>query len=335
MSRLPDHFDLIIAISLPEREDRRAALRKNLSETGLCEANDIHWLTACRPDHAGGPPPGWTACKPAWGCLQSHLASLDLAMQRGAESVLILEDDAVFSRRAPQILSAFMQAVPRDWGQIYLGGNHALQPFATGHPFVWRAGGVSATHAYAVRGHTLPAVRARLADLTEYLTYKGWHCDSHLALSHARALWPAYAPTWWLAAQEDSVSDLNGKHWPRRWLHYSGWCMELPFILVEDAAALTAEEKAVLLFHDEPVPESIPGLLDWIHAAARRALTYGTLPAITGREAPALETLYRLWPAGIISHAGADLPALADYPFNGLFPHAMSAAAGGSVASRN
>jgi hypothetical protein len=335
MSRLADHFDLIIAISLPEREDRRAAARKNLTETGLAAEGDIHWLNACRPDHAGGPPRGWTACKPAWGCLQSHLAAFDLAMQRGVQSVLILEDDCWFSPRAPQMLRVFMGAVPRHWGQIYLGGNHALQPRPTGHPLVWQAGGVTTTHAYAVAGHSLSLVRERMADMADYLAYRGWHCDTHLALSHAQNRWPAYTPTWWMAAQEDSVSDLNGKHWPRRWLHNSAWCMELPFILVADPSALTAEEQAALLFHDEPVPQSLPALLHWMHKSACRSLVYGRLPALPGDKAPALNDLRRLWPAGIIRHPGADLATLADYPFNGLFPHAMCAALGAAPASRN
>lgn len=328
MTRLPDHFDLIVAISLPEREDRRRSLRQNLAATGLAGESDLHWLTACRADHAGGPPAGWTACPAAWGCLQSHLAALDLAMAREAKAVLILEDDAVFSPQAPQMLRALMEAVPRDWGQLYLGGHHALQPQPTEHPLVWQAGGVTATHAYAVAGPALAAVRERMADLTDYTTFSGWHCDSHLALSHARQLWPAYTPSWWLAAQEESVSDLNGRHWPRRWLHSSTWSMELPFILVEDPAALTESEKAALLFHDAAVPRHVPGLLDWMHTSARRALIYGTLPAITRAQAPPEETLARLWPAGILRHPGADLPALAGYPFNGLFCHPMSSIPG-------
>jgi hypothetical protein len=108
--------------------------------------------------------------------------------------------------------------------------------------------------------------------------------------------------------------------------------MELPFILVEEPASLTEPERGALLFHDAPVPRHVPGLLDWMHTGACRALIYGTLPAIPVNEAPPEETLRRLWPAGILRHPGADLPALADYPFNGLFPHPMTSVSGSSAA---
>lgn len=328
MSRLPDHFDLIVVISLPEREDRRQALRGNLAGTDLAQEHEILWFTACRSDHNGGPPAGWTAGPGAWGCLQSHLAVLDLAASRNCQSVLILEDDAVFSPRAPDMLKAFMAAVPSHWVQLYLGGHHSIQPKPTVHPLVWQARAVTATHAYAVAGHSLTIVRNRLADLTDYTTFAGWHYDSHFALSHFRELWPVYTPSWWLAAQEASRSDINGIQWPRRWLHSPVWCMELPFILVESAETLTQTEKSFLLIHDAPIPRQPPELLEWMHTASRRALAYGRLPALPSNGTPAPEILQRLWPAGIIRYPGADLSALADYPFNGLFSHPMSQASG-------
>jgi hypothetical protein len=323
MSRLKSYFDSILIISLPERKDRRDALLGNLQSTGLATSADVEWVDACTGDHAGGPPPGWSAGKPAWGCLHSHLTCLDLAISRSSQSTLIMEDDAVFSRHAGHILRCFMEAVPDDWDQIYLGGNHAVQPIPTEHPWVWKAGGVTATHAYAVAASALDTVRERMADLHDYTYYRGWHCDTHLAKSHGEHRWQTYTPSWWLAAQEESVSDINRRLWPRRWFHSDHWRMSLPFIILENSNTLMPDEQQALYLPKIPAPTPVPELLDWLHQTASEALRLGRLPGLVSNANIPTSTLRALWPAGVRSHSECDLPALADYPFNGLFAHAM------------
>lgn len=60
----------------------------------------------------------------AWGCLRSHLAVWRWQVANGFESVLVLEDDAVFSRNAVETIRETMSLLPADWDQVYFGGQH-------------------------------------------------------------------------------------------------------------------------------------------------------------------------------------------------------------------
>lgn len=61
-------------------------------------------------------------------------------------------------------------------------------------------------------------------------------------------------------------------------------------------------------------------LLPWLSMIAREAMDMGKIPGIQHPNITQ-EMVESLWPSGVQDAKNADLPAMTDYPFNGLFPH--------------
>ena len=72
-------------------------------------------------------PEWWTAGRGAYGCYQSHLQIIERCIADGAESVLILEDDATFVPGFAAHAQAFLANLPNDWAMAYFGGQHLKQ----------------------------------------------------------------------------------------------------------------------------------------------------------------------------------------------------------------
>ncbi len=150
---LSEWFDRVVVISLRRRLERLATFRAGLVEHGwpfrqpeLFEAID------------GGSgkvpsPTNWKAGGGAWGCMQSHRQVLERALMDDVESLLVLEDDACLRPGFSDDAEKFFVAVPDDWDQLMLGGQHiGPQPRPVSQGVV-KCLNCQRTHAYAVRGN--------------------------------------------------------------------------------------------------------------------------------------------------------------------------------------
>ena len=158
--KLIEYFDRTSIINLPERDDRRRLILKELEPFGA----DIRPERVCVP-HAPRPkdPNGFDS-RSIYGSYLSHLEIVKEALREGLETVWILEDDATFShrmRREQGQIAEFLGT--HDWDFCFFG--HSLRRELAGMPrgfvpnnapFVWM-------HCYAVRGRILP----RLIDYLE------------------------------------------------------------------------------------------------------------------------------------------------------------------------
>jgi hypothetical protein len=108
-------FDIIRVINLPERQDRRREMMRELAALGLASDPRVAFFPAIRPADAGP-----FASIGARGVYQSQLAILHEAAERGC-SALILEDDCAFSPIARDF------DFGRDW-DIFYGGYYAIDP---------------------------------------------------------------------------------------------------------------------------------------------------------------------------------------------------------------
>ncbi len=226
MKSLTDWFSRVYVINCAHRPDRRARVLAELRRSGMADPARVivqpavigEWTTV---------PDDWKAGPGAWGCLRSHQRILeDVLHERDdrnvlrLQSVLVLEDDVFFLDDAPALLDAFMRAVPGDWGQLYLGGQHNQPPEPTGIPGVDRGRSVNRTHAYALHARCYQAFYRHISYATDYRgTQK--HIDHQLELAHTRRDWPVYCPAngRWLCGQEAGPSDISGQHNPRlTWL---------------------------------------------------------------------------------------------------------------------
>ncbi len=129
----------IVVINLPYKPERRAALARNLGQTGIARPDDITWATAISGDWSP-PPAWWGAGNGAWGCLMSHVRAVQDAIMDGVETLCLLEDDVVFHPQAALMLERLLWELPKDWDQVYLGGQHLKEAETLPGKSSWRPG---------------------------------------------------------------------------------------------------------------------------------------------------------------------------------------------------
>jgi hypothetical protein len=100
--------------------------------------------------------PGWFGAGPgAWGCLRTHVAIWWAQVEHEWDSVLVLEDDAVFCRDVVDIMRRTIEVLPDDWEQLYFGGQHLdtneRAPEVVIQDKLIRCRYTNRTHAYAIR----------------------------------------------------------------------------------------------------------------------------------------------------------------------------------------
>ena len=318
--RLTAYFDRIAVISLPQRSDRRERLTANLQERGLAEVSDLTWVEAV--DGVRATIPAWWQSGPgAWGCRASQLAVLQAAQRDGLETVLILEDDAHFHHRAQEWLGVMMSLVPDDWDLLFLGGQHMVEPKPMADPRLLKGRGITRTHAYAVHRRAFASLIEQVSDDSRYQANPGWHIDHQYAHGIADGQWKAYAPAWWLAAQEEGRSDIGEQSFSRRWWAVGNHYWRLPFVTLPEAHTET-EWTYFPQGEQESLPEDTLSRAFWLWRVAHEAWMQGRLPSCDLSP----EEIRKLWPGGHrYASSLTELAALADYPANRLFAHPFAA----------
>ena len=216
MKNLTDWFDRVYVINCAHRPDRLEETKRHLEETGMANNDWVHYYPAIIGDWTTCPA-DWGSGRGAWGCLRSHQRILEdvLHTRDGRHTltlnnVLVLEDDVIFKEDALEKLNEFMEDVPDDWGQIYLGGQHRRDKAQTRSPNVVIGGSVNRTHAYAVNQSTFQELYRHISYATDYRDTNK-HIDHQLELAHRRKDWPVYCPKDWIVGQRAGSSNINGK----------------------------------------------------------------------------------------------------------------------------
>jgi len=155
VTTLADCFSRTYAINLPERRDRREALLGELRSFQLApEPGKLEIFPGVRPDDAGG-----FVNRGVRGCFLSHSGVLRRALDEKLETVLVLEDDVVFSPDLPRRVEAIRRELREQrWGFAYLGHVLDLKPAADSRCFVPYSREILLAHCYAVHGSVLPAL---------------------------------------------------------------------------------------------------------------------------------------------------------------------------------
>jgi len=208
-------FDRVVVVTLARRPDRLAAFEARLAAASQYLAAELEVEPAV--DGLVCQPPDWWKTSPgAWGCYRSHVRIIEDALRECLESVLIFEDDATFVDDFTPKAIAFLEALPADWGQAYLGGQHLAKAFPAGHGVVLGCN-INRTHAYALRGPDgLQAAYRWLCSSDRWRDRH--HVDHQFGRIQRDGRLAAYAPVEWLCGQaEDQASDVSGKPVPARW----------------------------------------------------------------------------------------------------------------------
>ncbi len=128
------HLDAVFCISLQDLPERTRKAADHFHQVGLCR--DVVFYRPLRGDDT--PLAVWT----------SHRAVACRAVGQGFQRVLILEDDATFSRPWPELaprVAAAIAKLPADWWGLYLG-HWPLQGYFV-QPTIMRVRSLC-THAY-------------------------------------------------------------------------------------------------------------------------------------------------------------------------------------------
>lgn len=198
---LLNYFDRVVLISLKRRPDRRAKAMEQLAKSKwpfrdpmIFEAVDGSKLplpNGC-PDGAG-----------AWGCMQSHRQVLERAIMDDVKRLLVLEDDVCFRSDFATEIDRFLEQVPVNWDQLMIGGQineDSIRNLVS--PGILQVNSVGRTHCYAVQGRFL-------RDLYQCWVSKLGHCDHRMAeLQHGKQ-YRIYAPSPFLAGQNEGTSDVS------------------------------------------------------------------------------------------------------------------------------
>ena len=180
-----------------------------------------------------------------WGCLRSHHRVWESALNDDVQGLLVFEDDAVFCKQFNVRLLDFLGAVPDDWDQVYLGGQHLGVDGLWPQPVnaqVLRGRYVNRTHAYMIRRPMLDELYRHFQEPWASENSQMFHLDHQLCQLHRkfnkierRYEWDIYCPRQWLVGQAEDVSDVKmGKPQREHWWEQFEICDD-----VKDSAPLT------------------------------------------------------------------------------------------------
>lgn len=152
------HFDGIIAINLAHRSDRKINLERELDRLSVAKQQRV-FLDATFDELNG-----------TKGCVQSHIRALEYAIEKKWASVLILEDDCIFSGDRNEIdayIDRFIEHFGSNWDVLFLGTN--IREFEKTHSSDFlRVFFSRRAHAYIVNGPYMQKLRSHyLETLTE------------------------------------------------------------------------------------------------------------------------------------------------------------------------
>ncbi|MCL4742288.1 MAG: sulfotransferase [Phycisphaerales bacterium] len=210
-----------LCINLDRRPERWEAFQRN------CPIRGVHRFPAIN-GRAVRPPTWWRQGGGAWGCMLSHIRILEHALtdelDRRGGILLVLEDDALFPPDFAERAARFIRALPDDWEQAYLGGQHrglrVRQPHRVNDEVV-RPFMVNRTQAYAVRGPFIRVLYQHLCDWPAHARSPRHHVDHRMELLHASGRHKVYAPATWIVGQAGGPSDISGRVTQDRF--WNGW----------------------------------------------------------------------------------------------------------------
>lgn len=181
-----------VIISLRDRTERLHAFHTQIPRPWPFPQVRVH------PGVRQEPPPWFQSGIGAWGCRTAHLQVLQSAWDRGIESTLIMEDDALFVPDFTRQWKALRRHIPADTAMLMLGGEHVEPPTPVESGWV-RCHHTRRTHAYVIRIHAIPL-------LMRIWTHTRRHIDNALTeLQHDANV---YAPETFLVGQNSGWSDI-------------------------------------------------------------------------------------------------------------------------------
>jgi hypothetical protein len=167
--KLTDYFDRTSIIHLPERQDRFRSLKRELRTLGADIGDPkVQIPFAPRPAEANG-----YSSRGVFGSFLSHYEILKAAQTDGLETIWVLEDDAIFSRRLArqqEAIVAFLRRTP--WDLCFFGHTLGRELEGREQGLIPYDGAFDWAHCYAVHSRVLPRL---VPYLEETMTHPPGH----------------------------------------------------------------------------------------------------------------------------------------------------------------
>lgn len=161
-----DFFDKVFCINLRSAVDRRAHCERLFKLLGWQVEFIDGFDSSAWPDNGLGMFPG------CYGASISHAMCAARAVRDGHPNYLVFEDDLLMVRDIAERLPLFLNAVPNDWGLLYLGWipwcQHNRTPV---NSHIDRVTGMNGAHAFAVNETVYGHYLCHLLNFRE-------HCDT-------------------------------------------------------------------------------------------------------------------------------------------------------------
>jgi hypothetical protein len=157
-------------------------------------------------------PEWWTSGYGAYGCQMSHKNIWQEIIDKNYQNTIIFEDDAIFCENfTPQFLN-FIDHLPDDWDQAYLGGQHLIKPTPI-NDYVVLGSNINRRHGYMIKNkESAKKIVDCLSDPDLWKTHLvgKMHGDHALGYMHKNKLIKAYASKPFLVGQNnDKFSDIG------------------------------------------------------------------------------------------------------------------------------
>jgi glycosyl transferase family 25 len=146
---LNQFFPHKVCINLDRRTDRWQKMLERFAQHDIQQVE--RFPAVCSENTAI--PAEWAHLPGAYGCLRSHLTIIEQARNEARQSVLILEDDAVFAPELNDMFASSIDQLPADWDMLLFGGLHGEPPQPVS-PNVMKVTYSLSTYAYALK-HTI------------------------------------------------------------------------------------------------------------------------------------------------------------------------------------
>jgi hypothetical protein len=201
-------FDRVQVINLQRDAERLQSFRQRLPSDWPFERPQVFQAI----DGSLAPLPDWWPVQAsAWGCFLSHLRVLENALNDGVDSILVMEDDAVFVNNFTQRLKPFADELPIDWDWVYLGGQHIRKtegiPCRTGDN-LYRPHNVHRSHCYGFQGRKVMEHVYRHLNSPEHWS-EGNHVDHRFGELHRDFTGGVFVPPRWLIGQAGGFSNIK------------------------------------------------------------------------------------------------------------------------------
>jgi GR25 family glycosyltransferase involved in LPS biosynthesis len=203
---LNECFDCVYVINLKRRPDRLVHITNQFKRIATSfkyiEAVDGELIPTNK--EVGN---GWNF-KGVTGCAYSHKKVYVDALSNNYNSILIVEDDNVFSDNFIKEFECYIQQIPCEWDMLYFGGNHQVKNKAI-NVNAEKITHTLTTNCYAIKTKHLPALIQNLPDNTENLKYP---IDVLLAQIQRENNCYAFKPK--ICWQLEDFSDIENKKQP-------------------------------------------------------------------------------------------------------------------------